>query len=1237
MIRNCSIVVVGAGAAGMAATAKLLSSGFSNVTVLEASSRIGGRIKSIPFGPYTIDMGAQWVHGEKDNIVYEMASEADAVAGSEFSVVEMLCANSSGHIVDMQLSRAVYTVFYRIHEQFGDEKNLSGSFGDYFIAKFNVELAKDNIVLSDELKQSFIANLEQFENSVDAADSWFETSAPGLQQYEECDGNPLVRWKSGGYNSVFKLIDDNFGLKGVPSSSKVQFGKEVTSIEWDQDKGRSEGHSVTLRCSDGSQLTADHVIVAVSLGVLKHTAASVFKPELPSYKQIAIKALGFGTVNKIFLRFPNRWWPEELKGFNLLWTSQDRESQEYEKRNLAWAKDVFGFFVVDELPDMLCGWIVGKSAREMEKETDQTVLDVSYELLTRFFGKKFDIPKPTAISRSQWYSNPFTRGSYSFRTVDSQNVNASAAQLSQPVVNKLGKQVLFFAGEATHPYFYSTVHGALETGLREANRLASIYSFGENPSEVKSVVVVGAGIAGLAACRTLLDHGITDIVLLEGQNRPGGRIMSVPIQDGDGGWAELGAQWIHGEQNAVHALARDGHLLSDHVSAEGLGKYLYDDGTEIEQAVVHEVEGVVGDILEHCEQFWCDRESVSPPPESVGHYLCHRFHQYLDECHDSPQLRQIKMDLFDWHIRFQVIDNSCDDLHDLSAKFWGCYKFSGGRDYVNFINGYSTLIDKLVGDLPADVLRLNSAVDKIHSSENYRNCLIQQESLREENGNRVESVGSLIGAVEKIIVDITENDRKCIAQQGSDVSVREKDGSRVGNCENGVGSSGRYIGNVENEINSDVNGSENGENKTERDVSEMGNGEDREGTGGNKIGIEDRLKDDESVRKNKGNIIRRDEKVEESGTSIIDESKLKNGEGRIENDEILINNGEITIESGSMINIEENGVKNVESMVQNLEISIKNYKNGIESDGSVIKVGESNIECEERVIENDGIGTKYYESVLLNEESIVECDGSAIKNVGNYVSRIENYKGDNRTMWPISVICENNVQYRTSHVIVTSSLGYLKRNHESLFSPSLPKGLVKAIETMGFNVINKIFLIYKEPWWSKDEKGFQIMWRGKQNCSLNHKEYWMRSLTGFDVLSNFDNVLLGWVGGRGAVEMEALSEEEISLHCTSLLARLTRRSDLPKPAQVIRSQWHSNRFVCGGYSHTTSRCDQTCGPESLQAPVFVESALSSQHPAILLAGEATHEEYFSTTHGAYESGVRQAYKIIAFINENKNI
>lgn len=57
---NKKIVIIGGGAAGIAAATKLLSNGFQNIVILEAENRIGGRIHTIQFGENVLDMGAQW-------------------------------------------------------------------------------------------------------------------------------------------------------------------------------------------------------------------------------------------------------------------------------------------------------------------------------------------------------------------------------------------------------------------------------------------------------------------------------------------------------------------------------------------------------------------------------------------------------------------------------------------------------------------------------------------------------------------------------------------------------------------------------------------------------------------------------------------------------------------------------------------------------------------------------------------------------------------------------------------------------------------------------------------------------------------------------------------------------------------------------------------------------------------------------------------------------------------------
>lgn len=54
------ILIIGAGASGIAAASKLISHGFEHVLILEAENRIGGRIHTIPFGANVLDIGAQW-------------------------------------------------------------------------------------------------------------------------------------------------------------------------------------------------------------------------------------------------------------------------------------------------------------------------------------------------------------------------------------------------------------------------------------------------------------------------------------------------------------------------------------------------------------------------------------------------------------------------------------------------------------------------------------------------------------------------------------------------------------------------------------------------------------------------------------------------------------------------------------------------------------------------------------------------------------------------------------------------------------------------------------------------------------------------------------------------------------------------------------------------------------------------------------------------------------------------
>lgn len=81
-----------------------------------------------------------------------------------------------------------------------------------------------------------------------------------------------------------------------------------------------------MTTTDGNNYTASNVIVTTSLGVLKNKHNSLFNPLLPPIKQQTIEGLNFGSVNKIFIEFPYRWWPENSVGFGLIWRDQDKKN-----------------------------------------------------------------------------------------------------------------------------------------------------------------------------------------------------------------------------------------------------------------------------------------------------------------------------------------------------------------------------------------------------------------------------------------------------------------------------------------------------------------------------------------------------------------------------------------------------------------------------------------------------------------------------------------------------------------------------------------------------------------------------------------------------------------------------------------------------------------------------------------------------------------------------------------------
>ena len=138
-------------------------------------------------------------------------------------------------------------------------------------------------------------------------------------------------------------------------------------------------------------------------------------------------------------------------------------------------------------------------------------------------------------------------------------------------------------------------------------------------------------------------------------------------------------------------------------------------------------------------------------------------------------------------------------------------------------------------------------------------------------------------------------------------------------------------------------------------------------------------------------------------------------------------------------------------------------------------------------------------------------------------------------------------------------------------------------------------------------------------------------MTGFDVVYPApENTLIGWIGGKGAIEMEKLSDKEIADDCMKIIRKFLNRKDIPDPTHFFTSRWNSNEFTGGAYSYTSRFTDHIKDWEKvLSQPIIFESPNYNRN-IILMAGEACHEQYFSTIHGAFLSGIDQAKNILKF-------
>lgn len=460
---NTTVIIIGAGAAGIAAASLLAEHGISFI-ILEAEDRFGGRIFSTHFGESKVDLGAQWSHGEQNNTMYNLIKDLDLVKPSDFTKNLFYSAEN----FDKSFASDLYWLCKKIFlKEKPDEEVSVGSFIEKrFRQKVEEKYGNDEKISKyvNEILITFMHDVLVQRGAL----SWFDVSM--LNDYDRLKGQAYLDWKGCGHCIILDVMMKRYPNRSeeLPIAENIIFNKEVNKIRWDGPP--------SVQCSDGSEYFASHIILTASLGVLKHNYRSLFHPVLPQPKIDAINTLGIASVFKVVLEFSNQWWdPESFKTAALCWDTANLKLLHDGKNNQSWLENLCEFHALDKNPNMLVAWFTGKFVPDIELLPNSTIIEGIMHVLIKFFGRQYKVTKPVRILRNNWNSNQHFRGVYSYETVESRKLNESAALiLSKPSISREGNLSLLFAGEATSPTHYATVHGAIESGYREAQRIVHL-------------------------------------------------------------------------------------------------------------------------------------------------------------------------------------------------------------------------------------------------------------------------------------------------------------------------------------------------------------------------------------------------------------------------------------------------------------------------------------------------------------------------------------------------------------------------------------------------------------------------------------------------------------------------------------------------------------------------------------------------------------------------------------------
>jgi monoamine oxidase len=429
------VIVIGAGAAGLAAATALRSSGLE-VVVLEARQRAGGRCWSVVHeaSPIPVELGAEFVHGtaaQTERLAREAGTVISDVAGEQWR------ARGGRLTRQHDFWERVGRVISRVPRGAGPDV----SFGDYLgHSPGGRALAYDR-----SLARAFVQGFHAADLDRISARALAESGNPGVDEDASRHGRTV-----GGYERVLAPLI-------AQVSDAIRFGEIVRRVQW-------RPRHVTVE-TERTAFAARAAIITLPLGVLQ--AGAVVIDPLPTGLQRALAGLAMGSVARVTLLFDERFWERDrffdlpgdatLSALSFLHTPDS-------PFNIWWT-------LYPLRAPAIVGWSGGPPAAALQRGGDveqRAVAELAAQL---------GVPRRrlrsllVATFHHDWDADPFSRGAYSYALVGGAT---ASRRLARPVGG-----TLFLAGEATADADSGTVEGALKSGRRAAQQLRAASGSGD--------------------------------------------------------------------------------------------------------------------------------------------------------------------------------------------------------------------------------------------------------------------------------------------------------------------------------------------------------------------------------------------------------------------------------------------------------------------------------------------------------------------------------------------------------------------------------------------------------------------------------------------------------------------------------------------------------------------------------------------------------------------------------------